>query len=129
MNSNENHEADQVPKQSSSAAPQASKAGEEGSAALPQKEASEHSTVPTQKERLVMACELTLLFYTVGPWTDAKRQEWSEKMDAILGPALERDERVVGANGDGTWDGACPGNEATTKNLCNAMRAALAYED
>lgn len=83
------------------------------------------NTVPRQMERLATACELTLLFYTVGPWTDEKRAQWSEKMDSILGPVDKRDRKTVGANGDGTWDGARPSNEATTKNLCNAVRAAL----
>lgn len=79
----------------------------------------------TQNARLRTACELTLLFYSVGPWTDDKRANWSQRMDALLGPAIERDERVTGSNQDGTWDGAMPTNEATTKNLCNAVRAAL----
>lgn len=30
----------------------------------------------------------------------------------------------ISDNGDGTWDAATPTNEATTKNLCNAIRAA-----
>lgn len=89
-------------------------------------ESVEANTVPGPMERLVAACELTLLFYTVGPWTDEKRAQWSEKMDSILGPVDKRGRRAVGDNGDGTWDGARPSNEATTKNLCNAVRAALA---
>lgn len=82
-----------------------------------------------QMARLVTACELVLLFHSGSPWDDAKRYHWAEKLTFLLGPAERRDPRVVNANGDGTWDGARPSNEATTKNLCNAVRAVLARND
>lgn len=77
-------------------------------------------------ELLRKALELVLIFHDTWPWDDAKRKEWNKRMDALLGPVDTRDPKVVGAHGDGTWDGARPSNEATTKNLCNAVRAALA---
>jgi hypothetical protein len=101
-----------------------SESGESGEPGESGAVAAKNAEVP-QMKRLVAACELTLLFYTVGPWTAEKRTQWSEKMASILGPVDKRDPRTVGDNGDGTWDGARPSNEATTKNLCNAVRAAL----
>lgn len=78
-----------------------------------------------ENTKLKQACELTLLFYTVGPWDYDKSQAWANGLTVLLGCAFSRDCKIVGANGDGTWDGAVPTNEATTKNLCNAIRAAL----
>lgn len=79
----------------------------------------------TREDKLAQACQLALLFHSGSPWTFEKRQEWANGLTELLGPASTRDCKVVGANGDGTWDGAMPTNEATTKNLCNAIRAAL----
>lgn len=78
-----------------------------------------------ENSKLQEACKLVLLFYSSGHWDDDKRQAWANGMTVLLGPAIERDSKVVGANKDGTWDPALPTNEATTKNLCNAIRAAL----
>lgn len=75
--------------------------------------------------KLTAACELVLLYHSASPWDDEKRMVWANGLTLILGPAAGRDPKVVGANGDGTWDGTEPTNEATTKNLCNAVRAAL----
>jgi len=72
------------------------------------------------------ALELVLLFHSGSPWTFDKQQDWANKLTELLGPAAGRDPKVVNAYGDGTWDGVKPTNEATTKNLCNAVRAALA---
>ena len=91
--------------------------------------ASDETARDGQKERLVTACELVLLFHSGSPWDDAKRYHWAEKLSSLLGPAIRRDPRVVNANADGTWDGSPVTNEATTKNLCNAVRAALAHEN
>lgn len=78
-----------------------------------------------ENARLKQACELVLLFYTVGPWTYDKSQAWANGLTELLGCAFSRDSKIVGVNGDGTWDKAVPTNEASTKNLCNAVRAAL----
>ena len=72
-----------------------------------------------------IALELVLLFHSGSAWTLEKQQEWANKLTELLGPAAERDPKVVGAHGDGTWDSAEPTNEATTRNLCNAVRATL----
>lgn len=82
-------------------------------------------SVPHEETGLASACELVLLFYQCGWWDDVKRAEWDKRMNLLLGPPESRDSKLVGAHGDGTWDGATPTNEATTKNLCNAVRAAL----
>lgn len=78
-----------------------------------------------RNDKLREALKLVLLFHSGSPWDFEKQQAWANGLTAILGNATSRDPKVVGANGDGTWDGACPTNEATTKNLCNAARAAL----
>jgi hypothetical protein len=78
-----------------------------------------------QSNKLAAACHLVLLFHDGEQWTDDKRNFWNLTMTYLLGPVADRDPKVVGAHGDGTWDGAKPTNEATTKNLCNAIRAAL----
>ncbi len=76
-------------------------------------------------EKLKTACELTLLFHSGSPWDFEKQNKWANLLTDLMGSASSRDPRIVGANGDGTWDGAMPTNEATTKNLCNAQRAAI----
>ncbi len=75
-----------------------------------------------------LALEAVLLFHSGGPWTSDKAKRWGEILNDTLGPSNSRNPSIVGANGDGTWDGARPGNEATTKNLCNMVRAALKEE-
>lgn len=52
------------------------------------------------------ATELVILFHSAGEWDADKRMDWTNRMVAILGPGNHRD-------------------EATTKNLCDAMRAVL----
>lgn len=79
----------------------------------------------TEKEFLRSACKAVLLFHSGKAWTADVQIEWDNLLTSIMGPAVARDPQIVGANGDGTWDGAYPTNEATTKNLCNAVRAAL----
>lgn len=76
-------------------------------------------------EALLKACKLTLLFHS-GRWDYEAKEQWANWLTDLLGNATSRDAKIVGANGDGTWDGATPTNEATTKNLCNAQRAAIA---
>lgn len=78
-----------------------------------------------RERSLELACKLVLLFHSGTPWTWEKQQEWANGLTELLGSAAGRDPKIVGANADGTWDGAEPTNEATTKNLCNAVRAAL----
>jgi hypothetical protein len=80
-------------------------------------------------ETLVNALKLVLLFHSGGHWTSERSQGWANGLTSILGPAESRDPKVVGAYGDGTWDGATPTNEATSRNLCNAVRAALALAE
>lgn len=70
------------------------------------------------------ALRLVLLFHGAR-WDDEQKQAWANGLTFILGTASGRDPKAMGANGDGTWDRATPTNEATTKNLCNAVRAAL----
>ncbi len=54
-------------------------------------------------ENLKEACELTLLFYNVGPWTDAKKFRWAKITEKLLSES----------------------REATTKTLCDCVRKAL----
>ncbi len=85
-----------------------------------------------QKEettKLRAACELVLLFYSAPHWNASAKEKWNQGMNLCLGKPEDRDIRVTGAHGDGTWDGASATNEATTKNLCNAVKAALSNEN
>lgn len=61
--------------------------------------------------KMRLALELVLLFHGNGPWDDYKRQAWSNGLTELLGVAFSREDY--------------PTNEATTKNLCNAVRKAL----
>lgn len=79
-----------------------------------------------QRDACVAALEAVLLFYSASHWTADKKQQWEDRMNILLGDSVTRHPKVVGSNGDGTWDGARATNEATTKNLCNGVRAALA---
>jgi hypothetical protein len=60
---------------------------------------------------LEAACKLTLLFYSAGHWGDDKRAQWANLMTEVLGAPLEP-----------------MAMEATTRNLCIAVRTALNYE-
>jgi hypothetical protein len=65
---------------------------------------------------LLQACKLTLLFHSGSPWDFDKQQEWANGITELLGPA----------NGRETFGSLVPEtNEATTKNLCRAIRAAI----
>lgn len=89
----------------------------------------ERDTLKARCEKLGEVCRLALLFHSGSPWDNEKNEAWANGLTNILGPAIARDCKVVGANGDGTWDGALPTNEATTKNLCNAIRAACGLDE
>lgn len=65
-----------------------------------------------EPSKLLRACELVLLYHDGGPWTFEKANAWANGLTDIMGPALFRRD--------------LPSNEATTKNLCNAVRAAVA---
>lgn len=65
--------------------------------------------------RLQMACELVLLFHSGGDWSAAKRAEWERKLTELLGPKDIRNRPF----------GIPASNEATTRNLCDAVRKAL----
>jgi len=61
-----------------------------------------------------LALEAVLLFHSGSPWTDEKRLRWTEICSAVKAPQVHSDwGREVG------WD-------ATTKTLCNIVRAAIA---
>lgn len=60
--------------------------------------------------KLIEANKLTLLFHSASPWTDEKRAAFTNGLTVCLGPAIEREYQS---------------NEATTRNLCDAVRAAL----
>lgn len=78
-----------------------------------------------QKRYMIAALDAVLLFHSGSPWDWDKKQRWDNLLTVIMGPAAGRDPKVVGSYGNGCWDGAEPTNEATTKNLCNAVREAL----
>lgn len=59
-----------------------------------------------EKEALVTACEMVLMFHSSGPWDDNKRKLWKAHLLVLLGSDAN--------------------DEATTKRLCDAIRAALA---
>lgn len=65
--------------------------------------------------RLQMACELVLLFHSGADWSVTKRADWNNKLTELLGPKDIR-------NGRGSVPAS---NEATTRNLCDAVRKAL----
>jgi hypothetical protein len=68
------------------------------------------------------AAELVLLFHSGSPWDWDKKQQWDCKLIELLGPASSRKPA-------GYHHGLIPAtNEATTKNLCDAVRAALASD-
>jgi hypothetical protein len=75
------------------------------------------------KEALLQACKLVLLFHSGSHWTFEKQQEWVKGMHALI---TTNNPVVVGANEDGTWDRNAAREDVTTKNLCNAVRAAIA---
>lgn len=59
-----------------------------------------------ENRRLVEACKLVLLFHSASPWDDEKKQWWTDGLKAI----------------------GIPTNDATTKNLCDAVRVALGVQ-
>lgn len=71
---------------------------------------------------LLEACKLVLLFHSGSPWDFEKRQAWVNGLHSLI---TTNDPKVTGANGDGTWDAKGNREDATTKNLCNAVRAAI----
>lgn len=62
--------------------------------------------------KLTEACKLVLLFHDGGEWTNDKRLAWSNTIGLLLQNEYGRVPKDF--------------SEATTKNLCNAVRAALA---
>lgn len=60
---------------------------------------------------LLEALKLVLIFHDSGPWTSEKAQEWANGLTRLMGLAAGRRE--------------LPSNEATTKNLRTAVRAAI----
>lgn len=58
--------------------------------------------------KLTEALKLVLLFHSGSPWDDEKKEAWANHLKLIFGEFVQT-------------------NEATTKNLCNAVRAALSY--
>lgn len=71
------------------------------------------------------AAELTLLFHDGSHWTDEKRHLWDVKLTELLGPAAQRQPESYHYSVGKIQ----PTNEATTRNLCNAVRAAMAKRD
>lgn len=63
--------------------------------------------------KLTAALELVLLFHS-GHWTKEAELAWNSRMDGILGEVKDRPE-----------ESRRMGNDASTRNLCNAVRAAL----
>lgn len=78
-----------------------------------------------QKRLMIAALDVVLLFHGGDPWDWDKKQRWADLLTVVMGAANHRDPKVVGSHGDGTWDPVAPTEEATTKNLCNCVRAAL----
>lgn len=68
--------------------------------------------------RLKTACDLVLMFHSGSPWTYEKQQDWANGLTDLLGTASSRKTR------DGSYL-VVPTNEATTRNLCDAVRAAM----
>lgn len=58
--------------------------------------------------KLEAACRAALLFHAGSPWDEAKAAEWSALVFPLLGPREP---------------------DATTKTLCDALRAALAKDE
>lgn len=67
----------------------------------------------TREQKLEAACKLVLLFHGAGEWTMDKRLEWDNTIGSLL---ADDGGRVPSVH----W------NEATTKNMCDAVRKALA---
>lgn len=75
-----------------------------------------------REQKLEMACMLVLMFHSGEPWTDDKRLLWANYLTQLLGPAVNRPRKDGYHHQVGYIE---PTNEATTRNLCDAVRAAL----
>lgn len=73
--------------------------------------AEELATLQKKNARLTEACKLVLLFHSGSPWDIQKSLSWQNGMGQLL-------QSETGRVPDDFSD-------ATTKNLCNAVRAAL----
>ncbi len=66
----------------------------------------------TPEEKMRAALSLVLLFHSGRSWDSTARKEWETGLEAVLGPVPVAPDT----------------HEATTKVLCNAVRAALASD-
>lgn len=65
----------------------------------------------TEVEKLRLACRLVLLFHSGSHWDDQKREEWQ---NGLIDLGLDVGDPARGRS-----------SEATTRNLCNAVRTVL----
>lgn len=72
-----------------------------------------YAQLMTASPEMLEALKLVLMFHSGAPWTDERRLDWVNGLTRLLGPAMSRRERFAS-------------DEATTKNLCDAVRAAIA---
>jgi hypothetical protein len=65
-----------------------------------------------------LALEAVLLFHSGSPWTDDKSMRWTAICATVKAPRARSD-----------WGSEVAGWDATTKTLCNIVRAAIAQRE
>lgn len=74
----------------------------------------------SREEKLETACALVLIFHA-GDWTEEIKEQWDTGMNSLLG----RPETRPASSYHHQFGHVNDTNEATTRNLCNAIRVAL----